>query len=166
MGSASGPHVMVPSWDFRGAQTGRNNNLVTDDQHVRSGDVTVVIPCLNEAEALPDVLARIPDGYRALVVDNGSSDGTADVARSCGVDVVHQPIPGYGSAVDAGVRAATSDIVCTIDGDGSMEPADLIDLVTLLDNGADLAVGRRRPVERGVCGRCIRRWAVGPQRDG
>ncbi len=141
---------MVPSWHFRGETTWRNNNLVNDDRIPLHDDVTVVIPCRDEALALPGVLARIPDGYRALVVDNGSTDGTGDVARAHGADVVHQPIPGYGSAVDAGVRAATSEIVCTIDGDGSMEPADLIGLVALVCDGADLAVGRRRPVERGV----------------
>ena len=150
MARRAGPRVMVPSWHFRGETTWRNNNLVSDEQFLSTDEVTVVIPCRDEAGALPGVLARIPEGYRALVVDNGSTDGTADVARAHGADVVHQPIPGYGSAVDAGVRAAQSDIVCTIDGDGSMEPSDLIDLVALLNDGADLAVGRRRPVERGV----------------
>ena len=87
--------------------------------------VTVVLPCLNEAESLPAVLAAIPPGYRALVVDNNSTDGTADVARSHGADVVHEARPGYGSAVHAGVVAARTPIVAVLDGDGSLDPGDL-----------------------------------------
>ena len=55
------------------------------------GDVTVVLPCLNEEESLPAVLAAIPAGYRALVVDNNSTDDTAAVARRHGADVVAEP---------------------------------------------------------------------------
>jgi glycosyltransferase involved in cell wall biosynthesis len=106
--------------------------------------VTVILPCLNEAEALPAVLAAIPAAYRALVVDNNSSDDTAAVARGHGADVIFAPVPGYGSAVHAGVIAATTPIVAVIDGDGSMDPRDLPRFVTALD-GADLVVGRRRP---------------------
>ncbi|MEH3154314.1 MAG: glycosyltransferase family 2 protein [Gordonia paraffinivorans] len=112
--------------------------------------VTVVIPCRDEAQALPGVLARIPDGFGALVVDNGSTDGTGEVARAHGAIVVEETVPGYGSAVDAGVRAASGEIVCTIDGDGSMDPSDLVALVDEVRRGADLAVGRRRPSRPGV----------------
>lgn len=107
--------------------------------------VTVVLPCLNEAESLPGVLAAMPNGYRALVVDNRSTDGTADVARRHGADVVSEERPGYGSAVHAGVLAAATPIVAVIDADGSMDPADLPALVAELEGGADLAIGRRRP---------------------
>jgi glycosyltransferase involved in cell wall biosynthesis len=107
--------------------------------------VTVVLPCLNEADALPGVLAALPAGYRALVVDNNSTDGTAQVARQHGADVVAEPVPGYGSAVHAGVMAATTPIVAIIDADGSLDPRDLPRLVAALD-GADLVAGRRRPV--------------------
>jgi glycosyltransferase involved in cell wall biosynthesis len=107
--------------------------------------VTVVLPCLNEAEALPGVLAAIPAGYRALVVDNNSTDGTADVARAHGAQVVAESVPGYGSAVHAGVSAATTPVVAVIDGDGSLDPADLPRLVAALDD-ADMVTGRRRPV--------------------
>lgn len=106
-------------------------------------DVTVVLPCLNEAESLPTVLRAMPEGYRALVVDNNSTDGTADVARSFGADVVKEGRPGYGSAVHAGIEAATTDVVAVIDGDGSLDPQDLPALVADLD-GADMAIGRRR----------------------
>ncbi|WP_246098159.1 glycosyltransferase family 2 protein [Rhodococcus spelaei] len=107
--------------------------------------MTVVIPCRNESGSLPGVLAAMPDGYRALVVDNGSADGTADVARECGAEVVYEPEPGYGSAVHAGVLAARTPIVCVLDGDGSLDPGELPELVRLVRAGADLAVGRRRP---------------------
>ena len=108
--------------------------------------VTVVIPCLNEAESLPAVLAAIPAGYRALVVDNNSSDGTAEVARAHGADVVVETRPGYGSAVHAGVVAASTPVVAVLDGDGSLDPAVLPAMVAELDRGADMVVGRRRPV--------------------
>jgi glycosyltransferase involved in cell wall biosynthesis len=107
--------------------------------------VTVVLPCLNEAASLPGVLAVMPAGYRALVVDNNSTDGTAEVAREHGADVVTETRPGYGSAVHAGVVAATTPIVAVIDADGSLDPGDLPQLVAELD-GADMVIGRRRPV--------------------
>ncbi len=108
--------------------------------------VTVVIPCLNEAESLPTVLRAMPAGYRPLVVDNNSTDGTAEVARSHGADVVHETRPGYGAAVHAGVVAASTPVVAVLDGDGSLDPAALPSMVAELDRGADMVVGRRRPV--------------------
>ena len=106
-------------------------------------DVTVVLPCRNEAGSLARVLAAVPAGYVALVVDNGSDDRTAAVASECGAVVVTEPTPGYGSAVQAGVEAAATSIVCVLDGDGSMDPGELPVLVDLVRSGVDLAVGRR-----------------------
>jgi glycosyltransferase involved in cell wall biosynthesis len=108
--------------------------------------VTVVLPCLNEAASLPGVLAALPDGYRALVVDNNSTDDTAAVAWACGADVVAEAQPGYGAAVHAGIVAATTELVAVLDGDGSLDPAALPELVADVDAGADMAVGRRRAV--------------------
>jgi glycosyltransferase involved in cell wall biosynthesis len=106
----------------------------------------LVLPCRNEAAALPDVLARVPDVFGVIVVDNGSSDGTAAVARSLGACVVAEPTPGYGAAVHAGIAASTAEYVAVIDGDGSLDPADLLPLLASVTSGrADLAVGRRRP---------------------
>lgn len=111
----------------------------------------VVIPCRDEAPALPDLLARFPPGFHPIVVDNGSRDGTAEVARRLGASVVSEPSPGYGAAVQAGLEAATADFVAVLDGDGSMDPAELVDLLADVTGGvADLAAGRRRPSDRGV----------------
>ena len=88
----------------------------------------------------------MPAGYLPLVVDNNSTDGTAGVARRLGAQVVVEAQAGYGAAVHAGIVAAATPIVAVLDGDGSMDPRDLPRLVAELDGGADMAVGRRRPV--------------------
>jgi glycosyltransferase involved in cell wall biosynthesis len=107
--------------------------------------VDVVLPCLNEAEALPGVLAAMPVGYRALIVDNSSTDDTVAVATSRGATVVSEPRRGYGAAVHAGVMAATADLVAVLDADGSLSAQALPQLVAEVAGGADLAVGRRIP---------------------
>src|SRR3954471_5705074 len=111
----------------------------------------VVLPCRNEAPALPGLLARMPAGYRVIVVDNGSTDGSAAVARACGAEVVTVPQPGYGAAVHAGIVAADpgDGVVSIMDADGSFDPAQLPWLVDPVRAGVtDLAVGRRRPTSR------------------
>ncbi|ONH24416.1 glycosyltransferase family 2 protein [Pseudofrankia asymbiotica] len=114
--------------------------------HQGSVSVDVVLPCLDEAEALPWVLDRIPPGYRAVVADNGSRDGSARLARERGAVVVDVPRRGYGAAVQAGLLAADADVVCVCDADASLDPAQLPRLVAELTAGrADLALGRRRP---------------------
>lgn len=111
----------------------------------------VVIPCRDEAAALPAVLAGLPRGWRAIVVDNGSRDGTAEVAAGLGATVVHEERAGYGAAVHTGVEAATADHVAVIDGDGTMLLAELAPMLDIVQAGeARMAVGRRRPVARGV----------------
>jgi glycosyltransferase involved in cell wall biosynthesis len=112
-------------------------------------NVDVVLPCLNEAEALPWVLSRMPDGFRPIVVDNASTDDSVSVARSHGAEVVEASQRGYGAACHAGLLAATADIVCVMDADASLDPRELPRLVAALDE-ADLVLGRRRPTSRGA----------------
>ncbi len=115
------------------------------------GPVDVVLPCLNEAGALPGVLAAMPPGYRASVVDNGSTDGSPGIAAEHGAIVVHEPRKGYGAAVHTGLESATADIVCFLDADGSLDPGELPRLVEpVAQEKAQLAVGRRVPTQRGV----------------
>ena len=111
-----------------------------------AASVDVVLPCLDEAEALPRVLERIPPGWRALVVDNGSTDGSAEIARALGASVVREERRGFGAACHAGLTAATADIVCFCDCDASLDPADLVPFVDrILAGESDLVLGRRRP---------------------
>jgi glycosyltransferase involved in cell wall biosynthesis len=110
--------------------------------------IDIVLPCLDEAAALPWVLNRIPLSARAIVVDNGSSDGSADLARAGGAVVVECAQRGYGAACHTGLDAATAAVVAFCDCDGSLDPADALRLAEPLAAGADLVVGRRRPVVR------------------
>lgn len=110
--------------------------------------VDVVLPCLNEAPALPQVLTTLPQGYRAIVVDNGSTDDSAAVAREWGALVVHESRRGFGAAAHAGLMAATADVVAFCDADASLDLGELPSLVALIHNdSADLVLGRRVPTE-------------------
>jgi len=107
--------------------------------------VTLVLPCLDEAGALPWVLSRLPAGVHALVVDNGSTDGSAEIAASLGATVVHETRRGYGAACHAGLVAADTPLVAFCDADRSLDPADLVTLIEIVATGdADMAVCRRR----------------------
>jgi glycosyltransferase involved in cell wall biosynthesis len=111
-----------------------------------SAAVDVVFPCLNEAPALPAVLARLPAGYRAIVVDNGSTDGSDDVAAAHGALVVAEPRRGFGAAAHAGLLAADAPIVAFCDADGSFDSAEISRVTApIAAEEADLVLGRRRP---------------------
>lgn len=113
------------------------------------GHIDVILPCLNEADALPWVLSRIPGGYRPIVADNGSSDDSAAVARAFGAVVIHVPERGFGAACAAGVNAATTDLVCIMDADASLDPGELPSVADPVRSGrSDLVIGRRRPADR------------------
>lgn len=105
----------------------------------------VVLPCLDEAGALPAVLADLPVGARALVVDNGSTDGSAAIARELGATVVTAARRGYGSACAAGLDAAGAPVVAFADCDASVSLADVARLaVPVRDGATDLVTTRRR----------------------
>jgi glycosyltransferase involved in cell wall biosynthesis len=111
----------------------------------------IVLPCLDEADALPATLAALPPGWPVLVVDNGSTDATAEVAGAHGAEVVAEPRRGYGAAVHTGLLRARTELVAVLDGDGSLDAAVLPAMAATVDRGdADLAVGRRVPVAAGV----------------
>jgi glycosyltransferase involved in cell wall biosynthesis len=125
-------------------------DVAADPSADRSGPlVDVVLPCLDEAAALPWVLGRMPDGYRPIVVDNGSRDGSADLARALGALVVDEPRRGFGAACHAGLSAATAPVVCFCDCDASLDPRELPNVAgPVLGRDADLVLGRRRPAQR------------------
>ncbi len=106
--------------------------------------IDVILPCLNEAEALPWVLSRMPAGFHPIVADNGSTDASASIAVAHGATVVRVPQRGFGAACHAGLSAATSDIVCFMDADASLNPRDLPQVADPVRLGsADLMLGRR-----------------------
>ena len=126
-------------------------NTRSHEVPVAVATVDVIFPCLNEQGALPWILGRLPEGYRGIVVDNGSTDDSAAVARSLGALVVSEPTRGFGSAAHAGLLAATAPIVAFCDADASMDPADLPAIVdAVLAERADLVLGRRRSTTAGA----------------
>ncbi|SDK50229.1 glycosyltransferase family 2 protein [Nonomuraea jiangxiensis] len=122
--------------------------------------IDVVLPCLNEAEALPWVLERMPDGYRPIVVDNGSTDGSDRVAAAHGALVVREPRRGFGAACHAGLLAAgrsaepvdgAAEVICFMDADASLDPRQLpLVAEPVVAGESDLVLGRRVAAERGA----------------
>src|SRR3974377_1731412 len=89
----------------------------------REQKITVVIPCLNEEQGIEQVLRRMPAFVdQVIVVDNGSTDGTSEIARSLGAEVIREDVRGYGRSYKRGFRDATGDIIVTLDGDHSYPP--------------------------------------------
>ncbi len=121
----------------------------------------VILPVLDEVDAIAWVLGRMPDGYLPIVADNGSTDGSGDLARSLGARVVDVARRGFGAACWAGLEAATAEVVCFMDCDGSLDPAELPRVVAGIDAGtADLVMGARRsePGAWPVHARLANRW--------
>jgi glycosyltransferase involved in cell wall biosynthesis len=113
--------------------------------------IDVVLPALNEATAVPAVLRSIPDGFHPIVVDNGSTDSTAETAARCGAHVVVESRQGFGAACLAGLQAATTDVVCFMDCDASLDGAELVRITDPVTRGeADLVLGAREATGRGA----------------
>jgi glycosyltransferase involved in cell wall biosynthesis len=106
----------------------------------------VILPVLDERDAIPWVLERMPSDIHPIVVDNGSTDGSAALATSLGAQVVHEPTRGFGSACFAGLRAATADVVAFMDCDASLDPVHLPTMATrVAGKDVDLVLGARQP---------------------
>jgi glycosyltransferase involved in cell wall biosynthesis len=106
--------------------------------------VDVILPVLDEAQALPWVLGRMPDGYRPIVADNGSTDDSAKIAAELGAVVVTEARRGFGAACFAGLQAAEAAVVCFMDCDGSLDPLDAPRIAApVLAGRADLVLGAR-----------------------
>ena len=117
----------------------------------RSLSLSVVIPCYNEEDGVRQVIGRMPKAVdEIVVVDNNCTDRTAEVARSLGARVVAEKTPGYGAAYKAGLGAATSDVIATMDGDGTYPPEEIPRLVdALVDRGWDFLSACRFPLHDG-----------------
>jgi len=113
-------------------------------------DFSVVLPCLNEGETLEKVISQVQNfadrhglQVEILVADNGSSDGSQEIARSRGAKVIDVPQKGYGRALSAGIENAAHEFIVIGDSDGSYALDDLNSFLSELKNGADLVVGNR-----------------------
>ena len=108
--------------------------------------VSVVIPTIDEARNLPYVLPRIPRWvHEVILVDGESTDGTVEIARALrpDIEIISQPRRGKGAALQAGFRAATGEVIVTLDADGSADPAEIPLFVAALVGGADFVKGSR-----------------------
>jgi len=118
---------------------------------------TVILPAKNEAPTIGRLLRRLAQLYpqaERLVVDDGSSDGTPDIARDLGARVIRHPYSlGNGAAVKSGARAARSGILVFMDADGQHDPADIPRLLARLDTGYDMVVGARGKDSQASLGR-------------
>src|SRR5947207_6282715 len=128
----------------------RTMEILPGGERAASPRVSVVIPCLNEAETIAECVTLSrgvldKSGYdgEVIVVDNGSTDGSGDLARAAGAIVVDEPRRGYGSAYLAGLEVATGDYIVMVDADLTYDFREIPRFVEQLDHGAQLVVGNR-----------------------
>ncbi len=132
-------------------------------------ELTIVMPCLNEAETIAvcvrkALAALTENGIRGqvIVADNGSSDGSQEIARSNGARVVDVPIKGYGAALAAGISAANSHYILMADADDSYEFNHVPRFIAELRKGTALVMGNRflGGIQPAPCPSCISTWAI------
>lgn len=123
--------------------------------------IAVVIPAFNEQEAIGEIVRKVSVLANAIVVDDGSHDGTAEVALAAGAEVVsHKTNQGYDHALETGMRRALAlgfDAAITMDADGQHQPETLLAFIEALQNGAELVVGirdRRQRISETVFAGC------------
>lgn len=125
--------------------------------------IDVIIPARNESEGIAEVCRRVIEhtGQAPIVVDDGSDDGTGELAAAAGARVIRHPYPkGNGAAIKAGARSSDADVLIFMDGDGQHDPADIPRLLSLLDEGFDLVVGARtRRQDQASLPRYLANWA-------
>jgi len=125
----------------------RNRAAGIENMNETAPRLSIVIPAKNESRSLPAVLQelrRLHPDVELVVVDDGSSDGTRDVARENGAMVVRNPYSlGNGAAIKAGVRAASGRVVVCMDADGQHAPSDVARLLEMQSQGYDMVVGAR-----------------------
>ena len=118
---------------------------------------SIVLPAKNESAAIGATVSGIRQHYpdaEVIVVNDGSTDNTAEVAKAAGAIVVHQPYSkGNGAAIKSGARAATGDVIVFMDADGQHDPADIPRLLSKLDEGHDMVVGARQTGSQASLGR-------------
>ena len=124
--------------------------LVDNQQARRPIEVTVLMPCLNEAEGIAESVLEAKRGLElakvageVLIVDNGSEDGSADLARAAGARVVHEPRRGYGNAYLRGFDEAKGEYIIIGDADGTYDFTQIPEFVEMLRSGYDFVNGSR-----------------------
>lgn len=142
----SAPRARMVSSALAGlkAPAGRRGRRLT----IMASRYALIIPALNEAESIGKLLRQIPHDIfcQVIVVDNGSQDSTAEVARDAGAQVVHEPRRGYGQACLAGIAALRQEVeaIAFMDADLSQDPADILRLLRCFEDGNwDLVIGSR-----------------------
>ncbi|HIE00557.1 MAG TPA: glycosyltransferase family 2 protein [Thiotrichaceae bacterium] len=119
--------------------------------------LSIILPCLNEAQSLKTLIPRLKQTHadaEIIVVDDGSSDGSANVAAQAGAKVIsHLYSMGNGAAIKSGARAANGDVLVFMDADGQHDPQDIESLLTELERGHDMVVGARRAESQASWGR-------------
>jgi glycosyltransferase involved in cell wall biosynthesis len=126
-------------------------------------DISVVMPAKNEASAIRVVIEavrnQLPDA-EVLVIDDGSSDLTAEVASTAGARIIsHRYTMGNGAAIKTGARSATGEIIVFMDADGQHDPADIPRLLERINEGYDMAVGARTVASQASIWRGFANWA-------